>query len=98
MEGYHKSVLLREALEFLGVKKGKWYLDGTLGDGGHTQEILRLGGKVVGIDVDPQAIERAKKRLQDVDYGQDDFVLIKGNFRDIRNLIQAPASTRVERG
>lgn len=83
MEGYHKSVLLKEAIEALNVKKGAWFMDCTLGDGGHSLEILRQGGKVVGIDVDPQALKRAKKRLGDV-------VLIQGNFRDIDNLLSAP--------
>ncbi|OGE62806.1 16S rRNA (cytosine(1402)-N(4))-methyltransferase [Candidatus Daviesbacteria bacterium RIFCSPLOWO2_01_FULL_40_27] len=86
MEGYHRSVLLREAIEVLEVRDGKWYLDCTLGDGGHTLEILRRGGKVVGIDVDPEAIERARKRLGNLGY-LENSVLIQGNFRDINNLI-----------
>ena len=86
MEGYHRSVLLREAIEALEVRDGKWYLDCTLGDGGHTLEILRRGGKVVGIDVDPEAIERARKRLGNLGY-LGNSVLIQGNFRDINNLI-----------
>ncbi|OGE27907.1 16S rRNA (cytosine(1402)-N(4))-methyltransferase [Candidatus Daviesbacteria bacterium RIFCSPHIGHO2_01_FULL_40_11] len=86
MEGYHRSVLLREAIEVLEVRDGKWYLDCTLGDGGHTLEILRRGGKVVGIDVDPEAIERARKRLGNLGY-LGNSVLIQGNFRDINNLI-----------
>lgn len=81
MEGYHKSVLLKEAIEALNVKKGEWFLDCTLGDGGHALEILRQGGKIVGIDVDPQALKRAKERLGNV-------VLIQGNFRDIDNLMR----------
>lgn len=88
MEGYHKSVLLREAIEALGVEKRKWYIDGTLGDGGHCLEILRLGGNVIGLDVDPEALKRARKRLQDAGYGGQDFTLVQGNFRDLKNLIQ----------
>lgn len=92
MEGYHRSVLLREALGALEVKAGKSYLDCTLGDGGHALEILKLGGQVVGIDVDPQALERAKKRLGDLGYlGR--VVLIQGNFRDLKNLIQMQMDT-----
>ncbi|MDO8638470.1 MAG: 16S rRNA (cytosine(1402)-N(4))-methyltransferase RsmH [Candidatus Daviesbacteria bacterium] len=87
MEIYHQSVLLREVVAVLHVQKNAWYLDLTLGDGGHSLEILKKGGKVVGIDVDPVALERAKDRLQDADYSEQDFVLIQGNFRDINNLI-----------
>lgn len=86
MEGYHKPVLLREAIEALGVKAGNWYIDATLGDGGHTLEILKLGGKVLGIDVDPQAIERAKKRLESLGFSGK-FKTVQGNFRDLKNLI-----------
>ncbi len=89
MEGYHKSVLLREVLEALKVKKGKWYLDLTLGDGGYVLEILKLGGNVVGVDVDPQALERAKKRLGDAGYySKQNCILIQGNFRDINKIIK----------
>ena len=89
MEGYHSPVLLREVMDGLGIRSGKWYLDCTLGDGGHSLEILRLGGKVVGIDVDPEALERAEKRLQAAGYRQqEDFILVQGNFRDIKNLLK----------
>lgn len=87
MGGYHKSVLTKEALDFLNIEKNHWYLDCTLGDGGHSLEILKRGGRVVGIDVDPQALERAKKRLQGEGYSEQDFKLIQGNFRDLKNLI-----------
>ena len=90
MVGYHKPVLLRETVEALNIKKGNWYLDLTVGDGGHSLEILKLGGKVVGIDVDPAALERANERLQKIGYsGQ--FRLIQGNFRDINSLIAQQA-------
>lgn len=88
MEGYHKSVLTREVLNFLNIKKGKWYLDCTLGDGGHSLMILQSGGKVVGIDVDPEALARAGNRLQGAGFSEQDFRLIQGNFRDLKNLIQ----------
>ena len=44
MEGYHEPVLLREVLNYLKVKKDNWYLDCTLGDGGHSLGILKAGG------------------------------------------------------
>lgn len=92
MEGYHRSVLLREALSVLAVKAGKRYLDCTLGDGGHSLEILRYGGKVVGIDVDSQALNRAEARFRQLE-GTDQYKLIQGNFRDIKNLIQKQMGT-----
>ncbi len=90
MEGYHKSVLLREVIENLKVKKGKWYLDCTLGDGGYSLEILKLGGRVLGIDVDPQALDRTKQRLGELGY-LENIRFVQGNFRDIENLIETQA-------
>lgn len=87
MEGYHKPVLVMEVLNYLRVEKGFWYIDATLGDGGITVEILRRGGKVVGVDVDPQAILRAEERLKTSGFGNDDFRLILGNFRELKTLI-----------
>ena len=62
MVGYHRSVLLGEAVEALNVRDA-WYIDCTIGDGGHSIEIIRRGGKVVGIDTDPQSLERAQKKF-----------------------------------
>lgn len=87
MEGYHEPVLLREVLEYLKVKKDSWYLDCTLGDGGHSLGILKLGGNVVGLDVDPKALERAIKRFEEEGIDKDRFRLIRGNFRDLKNLM-----------
>lgn len=88
MEEYHEPVLLREVIEALDVKKGGWYLDCTLGDGGHSLEILRLGGNVLGIDVDPEALKRAKERLGNFGFlGR--FRGVQGNFRDIKDLMSS---------
>lgn len=84
---YHQPVLLEEVLKGLEVRPDSWYIDATLGDGGHSLEILRLGGKVLSIDVDPEAIERARQRLEDEGFGEEDFRIVKGNFRDLENLI-----------
>lgn len=88
MEGYHDSVLLNEVIEGLDIKEGKWYLDCTLGDGGYTRAIIERGGKVLGIDVDPQAIERVLKRFGDEQIKESSFKLVQGNFRDLENLIE----------
>lgn len=62
----HQPVLLNEVIEALSPESGKWYLDGTLGAGGHSEAILNASapaGKLIGMDLDPDAIEVAKKRL-----------------------------------
>ncbi len=88
MEGYHKPVLLREVIDTLKVQVGSWYLDCTLGDGGHALAIIKSGGNIVGLDVDPEAIKRARKRLHLTADREQQFILVKGNFRDIKNLLE----------
>ena len=57
--------MLDEALHYLQPLPGLRYIDCTLGDGGHTLEILRKGGEVLGIDAFPDALERARQRMKD---------------------------------
>ena len=60
----HESVLLREAIAELAIKEGGIYVDATFGRGGHSQAILeRLGpnGRLLAIDLDPEAITVARK-------------------------------------
>ena len=65
----HISVMLNETLELLDVKKGGIYIDGTLGRGGHSREILkRLGdGKLYCFDLDSEAIKESRENLKDYD-------------------------------
>jgi 16S rRNA (cytosine1402-N4)-methyltransferase len=63
----HVPVLLKEAIDFLAVKRGGTYLDATVGLGGHSYEIAkRLGapGHLIGFDKDPAALEKAAVSLQ----------------------------------
>lgn len=56
MEIFHKPVLLHTVGAMLNVRAGCYYLDATFGGGGHSREIIRLGGRVLAIDQDPEAI------------------------------------------
>ena len=59
----HVPVLLKEAIDFLAVRRGGTYIDATVGLGGHSSEIAkRLGapGHLIGLDKDPKALEIAK--------------------------------------
>jgi 16S rRNA (cytosine1402-N4)-methyltransferase len=63
----HVPVLLKEAIDFLAVKRGGTYIDATVGLGGHSYEIAkRLGapGHLIGLDKDPAALKIAGVRLQ----------------------------------
>ena len=60
----HKSVLLEELVENLKLKPGMTVVDGTLGAGGHSEEILKRilpGGKLISIDWDPRPVESFKE-------------------------------------
>lgn len=60
---YHVPVMLREVIDLLDPKPGAVYVDATLGTGGHTEIILKRGGRVIGIDVDQEILNIAKERL-----------------------------------
>ena len=85
-EAKHISVLLNECIENLDIKADGIYVDGTLGLGGHSYEIAsRLTtGRLIGIDRDPTAIERAGKRLEPF---ADRVTLVHGNFCDVAAIL-----------
>ncbi len=67
MAGGHIPVLLQETLELLAPEPGEVFLDGTVGAGGHAEEIARRvgpGGLVVCADADPQMLDAARERLR----------------------------------
>jgi len=91
---YHKPVMLDEALHYIQPLPGLRYIDCTLGDGGHTLEILRKGGEVLGIDAFPDALERAKQRIKDEGF-ESKFTGIVGNFKDLHKLAEQSGSNQV---
>ena len=80
----HESVLVKEVLEALHLKKTGKYIDATLGNGGHTLEILKSGGDVLGIDLDPEMIAIAQRRLKES--GLTGYKLVNGNFTNIDRI------------
>jgi 16S rRNA (cytosine1402-N4)-methyltransferase len=77
----HIPVLLHEAVAAFTPRDGGLYMDGTLGGGGHTEELLKKSspnGRVLSLDVDPSALARAKERF--ASYG-DRSRLVDSNFR-----------------
>ena len=85
-EARHVSVLLHECIENLNIRPEGIYLDGTLGLGGHSQEIAsRLTtGRLIGIDRDETAIARAGRRLEP--FGER-VTLVHGNFSDAAAIL-----------
>ena len=94
----HVPVLLEEVLEYLNVRPGGVICDATLGLAGHSSEIAkRLGGKgkLIGFDRDPEAMEAAKVRLEEVraELGEEmpEVVLVAKAFSEAASEIE-PAS------
>lgn len=82
----HIPVLLKETLEYLDLKVGGVYIDGTLGGAGHSSEIIKRiipGGVLLGIDQDSNAIDAAKERLEAY---KDNVLIVRDNFRNIKTI------------
>lgn len=94
MSDYHIPVMPKESIEFLNIKKGEWYVDCNLGGGGHTELILKAGGNVLGIDLDPDAIWEVRKRLKNyIDEGR--LILTQTNFLNIGEAVKNKNITKV---
>lgn len=62
----HYSVMLSESIDGLKIKSDGIYVDGTLGYGGHSSEILKqlTTGHLYAFDQDKEAIENSKKKIK----------------------------------
>lgn len=85
MNNFHKPVLLKEVIDCLNVRKGAKYIDATLGGAGHTEEILRRGGIVLGIDVDKDALDFVRNKKNEIENFQN-LTLACGNFKDLDTI------------
>ena len=83
----HISVLLNETIDGLNIKDGDLIIDGTLGDGGHTEEILKRfpNVRVIAFDRDPEAIKRAKVNLSKF---LNRVKIINSNFSELDNHLE----------
>lgn len=96
MEFNHISVLLNETINGLNIKPDGVYVDGTLGGGGHSLEIvkrLNKGGHLYGIDRDEDAIEAASDRLKEY---SDRFTAVHGNFYNAADILESLGVDRID--
>lgn len=79
--GYHRPVLLREAVDGLKIKPDGVYVDVTFGGGGHSREILTQldNGRLIAFDQDPDAAANAPDDKR--------FTLVPHNFRHLTNWL-----------
>jgi len=84
----HQPVLYHEVLDVLAPESGGCYLDGTLGAGGHAEGILIASapqGRLLGIDLDPEALAIARQRLAAF---QDRTVIRPASFHQAPDILQ----------
>lgn len=75
----HIPVLVPEILEGLKVAKDTWFVDATVGGGGHSSEFLKVGANVLAFDQDPEAIARLQIRFSK-EIEEKRLILVKDNF------------------
>lgn len=92
MQFQHTPVLLQEVIKTLNLKSGDHVIDGTIGGGGHAEAILEAtapNGKLLGIDLDPDALREAQKTLQQY---QHRAILEHGTFADMKRIYEIHTS------
>lgn len=85
----HQSVLYHEIIHALRPQSGGYYVDGTLGAGGHAWGILEAStpdGKLLGLDLDPQALTLSEKRLAPF---SDRVTLIRASYLSLRRQLES---------
>ncbi len=87
MQYGHYSVLLDECVQALNIRPDGVYVDGTLGMGGHSEQIAKrlTAGRLIAIDRDARAIERARRRLEP--YG-DKITFVHANFCELEQILR----------
>lgn len=83
---YHQPVLLKEVLSFWHVRKGGFYVDGTVGTGGHTEALLEKdpSARCLALDCDPDALAVARDRLKRF---EERVFLLKESYANLPEVI-----------
>jgi 16S rRNA (cytosine1402-N4)-methyltransferase len=92
----HTPVLIQESMGLLKPRPGERYLDGTLGGGGHTEQILLRSspdGRVLGLDWDEDAVTAARQRLSR--FG-DRLAILQANFHQAKVFLMNMNWDRVD--
>ena len=95
MHKIHIPVLLKEAIDSLDIQKEGFYIDGTLGDGGHSFEILKQlseKGLLISIDQDQHAIDFVKEYYKDSLC--ENWIIVRSNFSKIQSVVKEFAQER----
>ncbi|MBU4467036.1 16S rRNA (cytosine(1402)-N(4))-methyltransferase RsmH [Patescibacteria group bacterium] len=85
----HAPVLLKEVVDWLGPKENENFIDATLGEAGHSLEILKKNGpkgKILGIEQDQEILAATIKTLNASDYGHR-IILVNDNFVNLKKIV-----------
>ncbi len=93
----HISVLLQKTIDELNIKSGQVIVDGTLGGGGHSLEIIRRFNssvKIIGFDLDVDAIDRVKVLTEDK---KADIIFVNNGFQNIEEELKSLNIEKIDR-
>ncbi len=106
----HIPVLLQETIEGLDLHEGDVVFEGTVGLGGHSEEILKYicnGGVYIGTDEDAQALTYAKKRLARLNFSKKNLggrapyectkIFYEENFRNLDRVLDDAGYPQVDK-
>ncbi len=89
--GMHRSICVKEIIDFLQIKPGQVGMDATLGYGGHSLEMLKCldgKGKLFATDVDPFELPRTRERLSNLGYNEELIGIRQMNFSNIDLIVE----------
>ena len=85
MDQVHIPVMINEVVEYLRPEKDKIYVDATIGAGGHSEALLNLGARVIGIEQDREILELTRQRLER--FG-DRVIFVNDNFKRLPQILE----------
>lgn len=92
----HKPVLVKEILSYIDFEKKRIFLDLTIGEGGHSYEIIKRmkeDSLLIGLDIDPDVLEVAKERLK-TDNRR--VILINDNYKNFPLVLKRHGIEKVD--
>ena len=92
----HKPVLIKEILSYIDFEKKRIFLDLTIGEGGHSYEIIKRmkeDSLLIGLDIDPDVLEVAKERLK-TDNRR--IILINDNYKNFPLVLKGLGIEKVD--
>ena len=89
----HLPVLPEEVIQYLAPAPGRVVCDGTLGAGGHAEQVLEAGARVIGLDRDPAALAVARERLARFD-GR--VTIVHATFGEVADVLRELGVAQVD--